>query len=135
MRICKWEKVHHSMASLTFRYSYTVHFYPCCYTIVVWLCGKIRQRTNMYIHSFLRVHVACVCSTINYAATPLYNHSGGNIRLVLPVGIVVCRELPSHIIQRLYIHPYLVSSCFYAIPIFLIPHNWKNCLFTSKRLL
>ena len=40
----------------------------------------------------------------------------GNIGLVLPVGIVVCRELPSHIIERLYNHPYLVSSCFYAIP-------------------
>ena len=67
-------------------------------TIVVWLCGKLNTCTNMYIHSFLCVHVACVCSTINFAATPLCNHSGGNIGLELPVGIVVCRELPSHII-------------------------------------
>ena len=34
------------------------------------------------------------------------------------MGIVVCRELLSHIIK---IHPYLVSSCFDVIPIFLIP--------------
>ena len=44
--------------------------------IVVWLCGKIRQLntyTNMYIHSFLCVHVVCVCSTMflhNYATPP-----------------------------------------------------------------
>ena len=34
-------------------------------SIVVWLCGKIRQLntcTDMYIHSFLCVHVVCVCS-------------------------------------------------------------------------
>ena len=41
--------------------------------------------------------------------------TGGNIGLVLPVGIVVCRELPSHIIwlYNAKIHPYLVSSCFH----------------------
>ena len=57
---------------------------PSTCTIVVWLCGKIRQLntcTNMYIHSFLCVRVACVCSTITtprwqYTACVTSRHSG-----------------------------------------------------------
>ena len=39
----------------------------------VWLCGKSRQLnkcTNMYVPSFLCVHVVCACSTMNYATPP-----------------------------------------------------------------
>ena len=97
-------------------------------TIVVWLCGKIRQLnacTNIYIHSFLCVHVACVSYVVQLIMLLLLHVTTQVAKgLVLPVCIVVCRELLSSsngfIMQR-SITPYLVSSCFYAIPIFLIP--------------
>ena len=60
----------------------------------------------------LRMYVSpkcCVCARaymlVHVFSCLIFPHShttimllGGNIGLVLPVGIVVCRELPSHII-------------------------------------
>ena len=93
--------------------------------IVVWLCGQLNACTNMYIHTFLCVHVACVCSTILIMLLLLDVTTGGKIRLVLPVGIVVCRELLSHIAK---IHPSL--SC---LLLFLchpyIPHSTIRRIF------
>ena len=43
----------------------------------------------MYIHSLFSVCMSYVLS----ATPPLCNHLGGNMGLVLSVGIVVCREL------------------------------------------
>ena len=48
--------------------------------------------------------------------------------VIISVGIVVCRELPSHIIYTKR-HPYLVSSCFYAIPIILVPQFYLLVIF------
>ena len=97
----------------------------------VWkdLATKQHALTCTYIHFFLCVHVACVCSIYNehmyiimlllldvttqvaiYRACVTSRHSG------------LQRTSVSH--HRLYnakSHPYLVSSCFYAIPIFLVP--------------
>ena len=79
-------------------------------TIVVWLCGKINTCTNMFIHSFLCVHV---CNLHNYDVT-----TGGNIGLVLPVGtenfrltskiypiLFLCHPIPHSTIRRIIFNP------------------------------
>ena len=67
----------------------------------------------MYICSLYILHIytcdmhtqKCMYMLVHVVSCQIYPHShttimllGGNIGLVLPVGIVVCRELPSHII-------------------------------------
>ena len=46
---------------------------------------------------YMLVHVVS-CQIYPHRHTTIMLLQGGNIGLVLPVGIVVCRELPSHII-------------------------------------
>ena len=58
---------------------------------------------------------------------------GGNIGLVLPVGIVVCRELPSHIIGFIMQRSIPILSPFVFMPsLYSSFHNSKNVLFTSS---
>ena len=72
------------------------------------------------------VHVSACCLVARSFHTDTIMLLGGNIGLVLPVGIVVCRELPSHIIG--FIMQRVIPILFF-MP-FLISHS-KNFLFTS----
>ena len=98
----------------------------------------------MYVHcTSLHTHATCTHrkEECMYTLVHLVSHTTimllGNIGLVLPVGIVgivVCRELPSRIIERLYNannHPYLIfmPSLYYSF------HNSKNFLFKTSNTL
>ena len=70
-------------AELVFHCSvYSVH----CGTLLSMRC--VQKRANVYIYS-------CLIFPHSHTTIMLL---GGNVGLVLPVGIVVCRELPSHLI-------------------------------------